>query len=181
MRENHLSKFSKLIRLFFEYSRRREITLNEEILLLNHYLEIEKMRFEDKLSFEIMVVTIMDIEDYKIPTMILQPIVENAVNHGIFHKISNGNILIEFKELQNKNAYSVLIQDDGIGINKAKGIYKNPSKNYQSKSSVVLAERLAMLQQSSDWNITYSIKDLGDSATKTGTEVLLTFQKQSYD
>ena len=94
--ENYLVKFSKLIRLFFEYSRRQSITIKEEVDLLNNYLEVEQLRFEDKLQYQIQIDERLDQEEQFIPSMILQPIVENAVNHGLFHKQGKGTVTIAF-------------------------------------------------------------------------------------
>ncbi|MCH5600552.1 sensor histidine kinase [Niabella ginsengisoli] len=175
--ENYLSNFSKLIRLFFEYSRRQSISIKEEIGLLDHYLKIEKLRFEDKISYQIKVDEKLDIEEQLIPTMILQPIVENAVNHGIFHKKENGSIVLDFRFLS-KNSYRIIIEDDGIGIKKSKEMYKKSAKNYQSRSSAVLEERLKLLKESGAWEIDFSIKDRADiDALQTGTLINLVITK----
>jgi two-component sensor histidine kinase len=175
--ENYLSRFSQLIRLFFEYSRRQTVTIKEEIDLLTHYLDIEKLRFEEKLNYTISVCEKIDPEDYTIPSMILQPLVENAVNHGLFHKKENGLITVSFKQTAN-DSFQVIVQDDGIGINKAKAIFKASSKNYQSNSSAVLHERLALLNLSKDWEIDYDIKDRSElDKAATGTIVTLTFKQ----
>ncbi|WP_373942203.1 histidine kinase [Polaribacter sejongensis] len=84
--ENYLAKFSKLMRQFFDYSRRKSVSLSEEISLLENYLQIEKLRFEEKIEYEIKVDPELDIEEEQIPSMLIQPLVENAINHGLFHK-----------------------------------------------------------------------------------------------
>ncbi len=174
--ENYLVKFSKLIRLFFEYSRRQSITIKEEVDLLNNYLEVEQLRFEDKLQYQIQIDERLDQEEQFIPSMILQPIVENAVNHGLFHKQGKGTVTIAFIYLDDI-IFKVTIKDDGIGIKKAKEIFKNSSKNYQSRSSDVLKERLALLRQSNDWDIRYQIEDLSVSNVTSGTLVTLIFKQ----
>ncbi|WP_158319137.1 sensor histidine kinase [Aequorivita sinensis] len=156
--EDYLSKFATLIRLFFKYSRRGSISIEEEVFLLRNYLDVEKLRFEDKLEYEIMVDDKIDNDEQLLPSMILQPIVENAVNHGLFHKEANGKIEIRFT-YKNPSSFMVTIQDDGIGILKSKKIYKNSSKSYQTSSSNVLNERLELLKQSKKWNVKYSIED----------------------
>jgi len=173
--ENYLVKFSKLIRLFFEYSRKQYISIKNEVELLDNYLQIEKLRFEDKLDYKIIVDPKIDIEEQTMPSMILQPIVENAVNHGLFHKQSNGLVTITFKFID-IFSFKVCIEDDGIGIKKAKEIYKNSSKNYQSSSSAVLNERLELLNLSKNWEIIYTITDLQSNKT-SGTLVELTFKQ----
>lgn len=175
--ENYLSKFSKLIRLFFEYSRRQNIFIKEEIELLTNYLEIEKLRFEEKLEFKISVDDAIDTEEQNIPSMILQPIVENAVNHGLFHKQEKGLVSVVFKYI-NDNEYIVIVKDDGVGINKADSIFKRSSKTYQSNSSSVLKERLDLLNQNKEWEIDYKLQDRSEiESKKTGTIVTITFNK----
>ena len=176
--EDYLSKFSLLIRLFFEYSRRQNISLKEEIELLENYLTIEKLRFEEKLTYQIDVDDNLEIEDLVIPSMILQPIVENAVNHGLFHKKENGKITISFNFIDEKT-YQVKVIDDGIGIHKSKEIYKNSAKNYRSSSTEVLKERLHLLEQSKMWEIEYNLIDLSEVKEKEGTEVSITFKQNT--
>ena len=108
--------------------------------------------------------------------MLLQPIVENAVNHGLFHKPDKGKVKIDIKYLD-KEMFNISILDDGIGIKKAKEIYKKSSKNYQSHSTEVLQERLFLLKQSKEWQIDYKIRDLSDEPLKSGTEVNITFKQ----
>ena len=154
----------------------KKITIKEEVDLLTNYLQIEQMRFEDKLNYKIEIDEKLDQEEQLIPTMILQPIVENAVNHGVFHKKGNGNILLSFTYI-NDSAFQVIVKDDGIGINKAKEIFQRSSKNYQSRSSTVLHERLALLKQSNNWDINYQIEDLSTHNNATGTLVTLVFNQ----
>lgn len=175
--EDYLVKFSKLIRLFFEYSRRQNISIKDEVDLLTHYLQIEKLRFEDKLSYTIEVDENIDQEEQIIPSMLLQPIVENGVNHGLFHKQGPGKIEIKFIHMD-EFSFQVLIKDDGIGINKAKEIQRTSSKNYQSRSSQVLQERLELFKQSNEWDIDFKIEDLSDTHNdQTGTLVNLIFKQ----
>ncbi len=173
--ENYLAKFSKLIRTFFEYSRKQNITIENEISLLTNYLEIEKLRFEDKLDFKITVDEKLE-QELLFPSMILQPIVENAVNHGLFHKNKKGIIQINFTYLDD-HSFQVRIEDDGIGINKAKKINKYTSKKYQSRSSEVIRERFDLLRQSNKWDINYKIDDLSTIVNTTGTRVTLTYNQ----
>ena len=173
--EDYLAKFSKLIRLFFEYSRKQNITIENEITLLTNYLEIEKLRFEDKLEFKITVDEKLE-QEQLFPSMILQPIVENAVNHGLFHKNKKGIIQINFI-YKDEHRFQVRIEDDGIGVNKAKKMNKYTSKKHHSRSSEVIQERLDLLRQSNKWDIAYQIDDLSQIADTTGTRVTLTYKQ----
>ncbi|MBL4746368.1 MAG: histidine kinase [Flavobacteriaceae bacterium] len=170
--EKYLSKFSKLMRLFFEYSRRKVISISDEIKLLNNYLEIEKLRFEDKLNYQITIDPLLDIDDEHLPVMILQPIVENAINHGIFHKSTKGTVHIIFKKI--KQGFRISIVDDGIGINKARQLEQALLKPHRSHSSIVIEDRLQLLKESKIFDISYRIQDLSEIG-KTGTKVVLDF------
>ena len=152
--EEYLIKFSQLIRRFFELSKEEDITLKEEILLLKNYLEIEKLRFKEKLSFTIHIDDSFIISDVKIPTMLLQPIVENAVNHGIFNKIDNGLITINFSR-KRKDSYEVEIIDNGVGIANTK-----PNLMKRKNSSMVLKNKLHYLNEHQNWKITYTTQEL---------------------
>jgi len=172
--ENYLTKFSKLIRLFFEYSRRQTVTVKEEIELIENYLQIEQLRFEDKLHFTIIVDENIEEEEEEqiLPSMLLQPLVENAINHGLFHKVGKGHISILFSYIDN-STIKIIIEDDGIGVMKSKEIYVKSSKNYQSRSSAVLQERMELLNQTDTWKIEYEILDLLEIKNSSGTRVSL--------
>lgn len=173
--ENYLVKFSKLVRLFFEFSRRKYITITEEVGLLEHYLSLEKMRFEEKLNFTIEIDDNLDADSLIIPSMMLQPIVENSVNHGIFHKKGSGMINVTFTGLGN-HTFKVTIADDGVGLRKAGEIaaatYSQKSKSH---SSDVLQERIDLLNQSEDWLVQYEIFEREDTQ---GTIVELIFEQK---
>lgn len=174
--EYYLTKFSKLMRLFFDYSRTKSITLEEEISFIKKYLDIEKLRFEDKIEYDINVEDGMNINDFSIPTMLLQPMLENAVNHGIFHKATTGTIEVVFKTTAIQDQYQITIKDDGIGINKSKQQYKKTAGRLHAHSSDIIRERFEILNESGDWNIDYSIKDRSDINDGTGTIIQLTIQ-----
>ena len=168
--EEYLSKFSKLIRAFFELSRKQTITLEEEVHLLDNYLSIEKLRFEDKLHYEITVDDALE-DDTEIPSMLLQPLVENAVNHGIFHKKGSGTIKVEFRALED-DGFQVSVIDDGIGLTAAKELFKKTTKTIENRSTTVLQDRLKLLEYNGKWHIEHSVEELQNPV---GTAVHLTF------
>ncbi|HHB78546.1 MAG TPA: hypothetical protein ENK85_04875 [Saprospiraceae bacterium] len=165
--EKYLVQFSKLVRMFFNFSRKQEASLIEEIELLKTYLAVEKMRFESHLNFHFDIDPELDINHNKIPTMLLQPIVENAINHGIFHKQTPGHLIISFLKLS-ANAFSITIADDGIGITESKKLQNNQPIN-RITSSKILKERIELLNQSQKWNISFEFID----THKDGTTIQL--------
>ncbi|MWW25655.1 sensor histidine kinase [Algibacter lectus] len=169
--ETYLVKFSKLIRQFFELSKENEISLATEISVLNNYLEIEKLRFKEKLNFTINIDEKLDKESITIPTMLLQPIVENAVNHGVFNKMDNGLITLNFVNIS-PLAFKVEIIDDGVGfVNTKKRTHK------EVKSSNVLKDRLHFLNSSEKWNISYSKEEMYPDREDKGNKSIFIIEK----
>ncbi|AUC83148.1 sensor histidine kinase [Lacinutrix sp. Bg11-31] len=179
--EDYLAKFSKLMRLFFEYSRKQNISLENELKLLNNYLEIEKLRFEDSLEYTVDVDLKLDTEYLLLPPMILQPILENAINHGIFHKKGKGTLELKFVYINN-NSFKVEVVDNGIGVNKARELSKNKKQTHTEHSSFVLEERLTLLKESNNWDIDFTILDRSEhEENQTGTRVVLVFKDTEND
>ena len=175
--EKYLVKFSRLIRMFFDFSREKEITLSEEVKLLKNYLEIEKMRFGNDFKFNFILDKNLNLNKYKIPTMLLQPIVENAVNHGVFHNGGKGLIEITFNSVNHKT-YQVIIKDDGVGVEKSRKIQQQSLKvkrKSNANSTDVINERIELLNESNLWIVNYKLID--HSKTIGGTTVQLTFTK----
>ena len=172
--EKYLVKFARLIRMFFDFSREKEISLTDELKLLNGYLEIEKMRFGEEFNYIFNVDPNLNTSRYNIPTMLLQPIVENAVNHGIFHNGGKGLIQLFFTQINDKS-YEVNIIDDGVGIEKSKEIQAHSLKKGKTKSTQILNERVELLNQSKLWHVTYKLID--NSKRSKGTTVQLIFTK----
>ena len=173
--ENYLTKFSKLMRMFFEYSKKASITIRDEVTLLKTYLEIEKLRFEDKIEYTIEVDDELNQDSREVPTMLIQPIVENAINHGLFHKKGEGKVEVHFKYI-NVDTYKILVRDDGIGLNKA--LELRPKGIKRLNSSKVIAERLLLLKKSEQVDIEQEVIDLSDISPQTGTQVSLTITQK---
>ena len=175
--ESYLVKFSRLIRMIFEFSRKKSIKLKQEIDLLKSYLNLEKMRFGDRFNYCINIDENLNVEQTEIPTLLLQPIVENAVNHGIFHKKDKGTICLDFRYID-KNSYEIQIKDDGVGLEKSAEINKRSLKKHQSRSTQILKDRIKLLNLSGKWQITYEITDkTQDQQTTYNTIVKLKITK----
>ncbi|MBQ0769554.1 MAG: histidine kinase, partial [Bizionia sp.] len=160
----YLVKFSKLIRQFFELSKETEISLKEELQLIKNYLDIEKLRFKDKFEYHINVDDKLEIKHAKLPTMLLQPIVENSINHGIFNKIENGNVFINVFYISDKS-FKVEILDDGVGF-----VNTQNQSSRIIKSSNVLEDRLRFLNKSGLWEITHTESELHPELYNKGSK-----------
>jgi len=110
---NYLTTFSKLIRTLFHNSDKREVSLFEEIETCKLYTQLERMRFGDKIEFIFNVDESIDLKDIRVPALILQPLIENAIWHGLVPKETGGKIVFTVKETD--GTVVCTIDDDGIG------------------------------------------------------------------
>lgn len=172
--ERYLVRFARLIRMFFDFSAENSIAISQEINLLKSYLEIEKMRFGNDFNYIFDIDNQLD-KNTQIPTMLLQPIVENAVNHGIFHNNQKGTVTLSFKYISDTEFY-ISVKDDGIGIKKSQEIKAKSIKKHQSKSTQIISDRIQLINQSKKWFISLTTNDLSEQ-NKQGTEVIVSFKK----
>lgn len=154
---DYLSKFSNLTRTILEMTEKDFISISEEIKTLQLYLDIEKGRFDEDFSYEIQVGKNIDQESIKIPTMLLQPYVENAVKHGLLHKQGHKKVIISF-ETQN-NELNIGIDDNGIGRQKSNELNQIKNKNHQSFATEALQNRIDLLNEYNHKNISLKIID----------------------
>jgi two-component sensor histidine kinase len=140
-----LSKFSQLTRMILEMSERESVRVSEEIQALNLYLEIESARFNYDLNYKVEVTPEVDIEMSRLPSMIIQPYVENAIKHGLLHKKENKNLAIRFKK-ENQNLV-IEIEDDGIGRARSRELNRIKNKGHQSFATEANSRRLELLNR----------------------------------
>lgn len=128
MASEYLAKFSRLIRMIIEKAAQSQITLRDEVVRLNYYLDLEKERFKNKFDFKIEVASDVNVDEISIPNMIIQPHAENSIIHGILPKHEHGTLTIRFKKSK-QNELLITIEDDGIGLIKAKEHAKSSHKS----------------------------------------------------
>jgi ligand-binding sensor domain-containing protein len=114
--KQYLDIFAKLIRQTMQYSQETFITLEEEINYLGNYLKLEKVRFKDKLNYELEIAEDLDLS-VLIPSMLIQPYVENALKHGVAKSENMGRVRIHFSRARGK-CLQVTIEDNGPGLHK---------------------------------------------------------------
>ncbi len=164
-----MSSFAKLLRSILENSSKKFISLNEEVSFLKLYLELESLRFEGVLKYTISVDSSIDGGKQLMPPMLLQPLIENAIKHGLTPKEENLRLTIEFKT--NKNRLQCVIRDNGVG---RKEVSKNGGHN--SKGLAIVKERLALLNKLHKKMFEIEIIDLKDTnGDAAGTEVVIFF------
>lgn len=162
----YLAKFAKLMRQSLDYSDEESISLEKEIEFLEDYLYInEKLRFEDRLSYRITVDDELEEDILGVPTMIVQPYVENALEHGLRSR-KDGLITVHF-QLVDEDTICCIVQDNGIGRRKALAQQQNdPNRpNYRSRGTQITEKRLELLRQSKDQEVMVRTIDLYDDET----------------
>jgi LytS/YehU family sensor histidine kinase len=168
----YLTSFSRLLRTTLESSREDYILLDEEISSLKNYLDLQLLRYEDKFDYNIQVDENIDIENAIIPPMLIQPFIENAIEHGIRHKESKGNINVSFS-LQNKKVICE-VEDDGVGREKAWEVEYQKQKTHKSLATNIINDRIHSLNKKLRQKISLSIIDLkSDTLEPAGTRVVL--------
>ncbi len=167
---NYLSKFAYLIRSVLDMAQQADVLLQDEIKALELYLELERLRFRKKLEHEIIIDEAIDITEVKVPSMLIQPYVENAIKHGILHKKEKGRVKIDL-DLK-EDILVCMIEDDGVGRKKALEIKEAQAHAHQSIGMQVTKERLDILNAKRDHKVNVNIIDLyDDDQTACGTRV----------
>jgi LytS/YehU family sensor histidine kinase len=139
------------------------------------YLQLEKARLEDKLNYVIQIEDDLDEDLIEIPTMILQPFVENAINHGLFHKEGSGHLSIFIHKIDD-NQIKVVIQDNGIGRKAAQEIKENNLKTHISRAMQIVKEKLEVLKADTTFKVSFEIEDLYDNKNEaSGTKAIIYF------
>ncbi|MES2763896.1 MAG: histidine kinase [Bacteroidota bacterium] len=169
----YLAKFSRLIRMIIEKASQSEIVLHEELTRLNYYLDLEQERFKGKFDFHIEVAPDINTLEIKIPNMIIQPYAENSIIHGILPKHEHGNLYIRFKK-ENEQTLLIIIEDDGIGFNKAK---ENAKAGHKSLGTKTIENILELNTKLTGKNQKVEIIDKSDlSPAEQGTRITISLQ-----
>jgi ligand-binding sensor domain-containing protein len=160
---DYLTKLSFLIRENLDMSEKAFVSLSNEIELSSTYLELEKIRFKDDFKYEIVIDNSTNPNEIKIPSMVIQPFIENAIKHGLMHKEGNKSLKIEFKKM----AYlECKITDNGIGRKAAKLINENKSfHGHESFSTKTIKKRFELLKAYYNLKLGFWYEDIESGGT----------------
>ncbi|MCG8332590.1 MAG: histidine kinase [Chitinophagales bacterium] len=168
---HYLNQFSKFVRKVLSYSEQKQISLEEEIEMCRHYLEIEKLRFDQSFKFSIDITTNTDISFMKVPPLILQPFLENAIWHGLLHK--EGERILSIQVCTEDNKVKCIIEDNGIGRKKAQQLKSQTTSARKSFGTQLILDRLKVSQEMYQNNFNLTIIDLEVDGEASGTRVEL--------
>jgi len=167
----YLSSFAKLMRRVLENSMHNLISLEEELETIRLYLQLEKVRFEDKFDFRITVDPDLQANEVMIPPMLIQPFLENAIRHGLANKPTKGILTLQFSH--SGRMMRIILEDDGIGMKAAAEINAR-RQGHRSSGMKNIEERIEMLNRLLDHTIRLQITDIAEiTPGKTGTRVEL--------
>jgi len=143
---SNLSKFSNIMRETLESTYKEYVTIEQEMEFLNEYLEVQKIRFPQAFSYEITADKNLEIDELQIPAMIIQPFVENSIEHGFAGVNYPGNVTVKFAS--ENNELLIEIQDNGKGLNTT--IKENASTGHTgnehiSRASQIIKDRIYLL------------------------------------
>lgn len=171
---HYLRNFSGLIRNALYNSTYSLISLEQEIRSLQLYIELENLRMDQSINFHMAIDKDIDLEELKIPPMILQPLIENAIWHGLSPKKEDRKLKLEFKWLEHQNSLLCAVEDNGIGRKMSlhsKGDDQNLHKSMGLKN---IEERLALLNNYYSSVFTLKVEDLEDKGSQPcGTRIEL--------
>ncbi len=166
----YISSFAKLMRMILDASKEKYIYLDQELEMLSLYIELEQLRFEGKFEYQIIVDRSIDKMTTEIPTLILQPFVENAINHGLMHRKKKGQLRLEINTME--NGLLMTVSDNGIGIENSKIIKSGDQLHHKSKGVSLIKDRIDLMNEIYDTNITFKISPLNPSKTEfPGTKI----------
>ena len=168
--DKYLGKFSKLMRLTLYNSLQNAVPIEDEIEALSLYLDLEKLRSREKFNYSIKIDEALDTKYHRIPSMLIQPFIENSLLHGIYNKKGKGEIKLELKK--KKNIIHCIIEDNGIGITKAGELKKKKLKTHVSVGTSLIQQRLKLISELYKNNFYFKYSDIIDKNKKlTGTKV----------
>jgi LytS/YehU family sensor histidine kinase len=157
---NYLTKFSNLMRKVLDNSQHTSIPLTDELNALSLYLELETIRFKDKFTYEIKVDDEIDPMIYKVPTMLIQPYVENSICHGLMPMEGKGSVQIDIK--LEKDYLLCRIEDNGIGREAAQERKASRGVNHNSLGTQIAASRLDLVNELDGTSLKTKYTDLRD-------------------
>jgi hypothetical protein len=169
---SYLAKFSRLTRIILEMSEAETVSLNEEVETMKLYLDLEKMRFDSGFEYDMQFQGIDNKEMIEIPSMIIQPYIENAIKHGLLHK--NGDKLLQIIFERKSNILQVTIDDNGIGRKRSEELNKIKTEKYRSFATKASEKRMELLNKGRSEKIKIEITDeTHPNGSAAGTRVVL--------
>jgi LytS/YehU family sensor histidine kinase len=167
-----------MMRLFLESSRRRFTSVANEADMLNRYINLEQLRFPDCFTSEITIDPDIDPDMDEVPSLLLQPLVENAINHGLRPLRSGGVLKIDFGlDPDDDDVLICTISDNGVG--RKISALREATTGHVSRATQILADRQNLLAENERIKLSVNTSDLYPEREHTGTVVTLRVEAAS--
>lgn len=169
----YLTRFAKLIRLILDNSNSSRVLLSNELEALKLYVEMEALRFDHKFSSQLYVADDVYADSIEVPSLIIQPYVENAIWHGLMHKETGGHLSIRVS-MDSESLLHCEVEDNGIGRQKSQAFKSKSATHKKSLGMKLTEDRLGILNQYASLNASVDIIDLhNEHQEATGTKVII--------
>jgi len=169
---HYLNRFARLIRLILQQSESTTVPLEREVEMLRYYLELEAVRFETPFTWDVKVDPLLQHDPIELPTMLVQPFVENAIWHGLQHKSGTGRVEVTFRTVN--EGVECTIEDDGIGRAASSEINKGRHSVHKSMGMRVTTDRIKLLTEQHRRTARINVHDLADKDGRPlGTRVVI--------
>ncbi|ASZ10949.1 hypothetical protein CK934_08160 [Chitinophaga sp. MD30] len=170
----YLGRFARLIRNVLDNSSLNSIPISKEVDMLENYMELEKLRFTDQFEYTIEVDPELDADFVEIPSMLIQPFIENAIWHGLLHKKEKGKLLLAFRKINDR--ILCIIEDNGLGRERSQAIKQMSGHTHHSRGLQITRDRLSIYNNRYNMDASFDIQDLYDeNGNALGTRINLWF------
>lgn len=170
----YLTSYSGLMRNVMEHSNKDFVPLSVEAEQLKKYLDLEHLRFRDKFDYVLHIDEELDPDALQVPNMLIQPQLENAVWHGLRYKETKGRLTLSFTP--KGKAIQVLIEDDGIGLQKSGQLKTEHQKQHRSRGLLNTRERIGLLNDLYKIRISLHIEERPEGGTRVILIIPLMFK-----
>ncbi|MDB4293455.1 histidine kinase, partial [Maribacter sp.] len=170
---SYLTKFSRLIRKVLENSEKNMVSLSDELTMLKAYIQLESLRFKGKITYKTEIDKNLNLEATFVPSMVLQPLVENAIWHGLMHKEKGGTVKLSIEK--EAHILKCSIEDDGVGREKNSSAESGAFMKEKSMGLQLTAERLKIMGKIGLKRFIeiIDLKDENDEAIGTRVDLLI--------
>jgi tetratricopeptide (TPR) repeat protein len=167
----YLQKFSRLIRLILDNARKESTTLEDEAEILTLYLDLEKLRMSNGFEYEISIPDDVEAAFTDFPSMVIQPLVENSIWHGLMPAQRQGHLRISFS--RDHDHLTCVVEDNGIGRDRS--LRMKNGEGHDSKGLQLIQERLQAWSQTRDTECRVFVQNVNEDGTGTRTEISIQY------
>lgn len=175
----HVSKFSRLLRSYLRSSRNKLVSVKEEMSNLRNYIELQQARFKNRFVYEVNVGGDDIVEKYSIPSLLIQPFVENAINHGLLPLGEQGQLIVTFSLKSEDGTIVCTIDDNGIGREQSRNDKLGREEVKDSYGDLIINDLVNAFNKYEKMNVHVAYYD--KKAPATGTIVTITIKNPHYE